>query len=305
MQRALKPVHPGRSLRRDCVEPAGLSVAEAAEAMGVDASELAGVLECRAPITPELAVRIDKTFGGGARAWYRLQAEFEIESAWLEADPVQPGESPKRDNAAEMGTSMPDAAAALRTSEAELRGMLAGDARVPAALAARIDEVFAHPAKSWFLLQAECEIARAVARGDEFECRRLYPLGDPEDELDEFDRGFDRQIGELLSMQRAAEEAGLEETDLGEFRELLRGGRLDAGIMAAAERGRLRFEADMAGEAAPFGATAVAEADPGGYDAGEHETGEHETGEHDAGKHDAGKHEAGKRETGEHERNGQ
>ncbi len=259
MQRALKPIHPGRSLRRDCVEPSGLSVAEAAEAMGVAEAELAGVLDRRAPITPELAVRIDKTFGGGARVWYLLQAEFEIESAWIEADPVKQGESPKRDNVAEMGMSAADAAAALRTSEAELSEVLAGRARMPAEMAVRIDEVFAHPAKGWYLLRAEREIAEAIARADEFECRRVYPLGDPEDELDDFDREFDRHIMEHIYMQEAAEEAGLPEMDLGEFRELLRNGRLSATVAAAAERGRLRFEANLAREAGGQPATAVAE----------------------------------------------
>ena len=75
------PRHPGESLREDWIEPHGLSVAEAAEHMGVSATDLLDVCECRAPITAELAVRIDLVFGGGADTWLALQSGYSLAQA--------------------------------------------------------------------------------------------------------------------------------------------------------------------------------------------------------------------------------
>ena len=279
MQRVLSPVHPGRSLRCDSVESSGLSVAEAAGAMGVDEAELAGVLDCRAAITPELAVRIDKTFGGNAYVWYLLQAGYEIDTAMLAAgfsrhsrdefewrtELHKLGAAPPHPGPALRGAlrsrRLADGAAAEEIGAAaeELEDVFAGAARITPLMAIGIGRVLGAAPEFWYRWQAQHEIAQAVARADEFECRRVYPIGDPEDELDDFDREFDRHIMEHIYMQEAAEEAGLPEMDLGEFRELLRNGRLSAAVAAAAERGRLRFEAELAGEAGPQPATAVAE----------------------------------------------
>ena len=272
MQRVLSPVHPGRSLRCDSVESSGLSVAEAAGAMGVDEAELAGVLDCRAAITPELAVRIDKTFGGNAYVWYLLQAGYEIDTAMLAAGFSRHSrdEFEWRTELRELGDAPPHPGPALRgalqssrladgADAGELEDVFAGAARITPSMAIGIGRVLGAAPEFWYGWQAQHEIAQVVARADEFECRRVYPIGDPEDELDDFDREFDRHIMEHIYMQEAAEEAGLPEMDLGEFRELLRNGRLSAAVAAAAERGRLRFEADLAREAGPQPATAVAE----------------------------------------------
>ena len=75
------PRHPGESLLEDWFTALGLSVAEAAVWLGVEAETLKAVCECAAPITPELAVRIDRVFGGGDETWLALQAGYSLARA--------------------------------------------------------------------------------------------------------------------------------------------------------------------------------------------------------------------------------
>ncbi len=75
------PPHPGLSVRRDCLEPLGLSVTEAARKLGVSRKQLSDIVNCRSGISPEMAIRLDKAFGGGADTWYRLQAAWELAQA--------------------------------------------------------------------------------------------------------------------------------------------------------------------------------------------------------------------------------
>ena len=66
------PPHPGLSVRRDCLDPLGLTVTEAAKKLGVSRKQLSDVVNGRAGISPQMAIRLDKAFGGGANTWYRL-----------------------------------------------------------------------------------------------------------------------------------------------------------------------------------------------------------------------------------------
>ena len=69
-----KPPHPGLSIRHDCLEPLGLSVTEATKNLGVSRKQLFGMVNGHSGILPEMAIRLDKAFGGGADTWYWLQA---------------------------------------------------------------------------------------------------------------------------------------------------------------------------------------------------------------------------------------
>ncbi len=71
------PPHPGSSVRRDCLEPLGLGVTEASERLGVSRKQLSDVVNGRSGISPEMAIRLDKAFGGGADTWYSLQAAYD------------------------------------------------------------------------------------------------------------------------------------------------------------------------------------------------------------------------------------
>ena len=82
------PPHPGLSVRHDCLEPLGLSVSEAARKLGVSRKQLSDIVNCRAGISPEMAIRLDKAFGGGAEAWYRLQSAYALAQAMQKADRI-------------------------------------------------------------------------------------------------------------------------------------------------------------------------------------------------------------------------
>jgi antitoxin HigA-1 len=75
--RMKNPPHPGLSVRHDCLEPLGLSVTEGAKILGVSRKQLSDLVNCHAGISPEMAIRLDKAFGGGAETWHRIQAYLE------------------------------------------------------------------------------------------------------------------------------------------------------------------------------------------------------------------------------------
>ena len=83
------PPHPGLSIRYDCLEPLGLSVAEAAQKLGVAYKELSDIVNGRAGISPEMAIRLDKAFGGSAITWYRVQAAYDLAQAMQKAGEIQ------------------------------------------------------------------------------------------------------------------------------------------------------------------------------------------------------------------------
>ena len=83
------PPHPGLSVRYDCLEPLNISVTEAARQLGVSRKQLSDIVNCRAGISPEMAIRLDKAFGGGAESWYRLQATYEMAQALKRADRIK------------------------------------------------------------------------------------------------------------------------------------------------------------------------------------------------------------------------
>lgn len=83
------PPHPGLSIRHDCLEPLGLSVTEAARRLGVSRKQLSEVLNGHSGISAEMAIRLDKAFGGGAETWFRLQAAYDLAQAMKTADRIK------------------------------------------------------------------------------------------------------------------------------------------------------------------------------------------------------------------------
>ncbi|MDE2734213.1 MAG: HigA family addiction module antitoxin [Gemmatimonadota bacterium] len=83
------PPHPGLSIRHDCLEPLGLSVTEAAKKLGVSRKQLSDVVNGRSGISPQMAIRLDKAFGGGANTWYRLQAAYDLAQAMKQAAQIK------------------------------------------------------------------------------------------------------------------------------------------------------------------------------------------------------------------------
>lgn len=80
-----EPTHPGEAIRLISIEGCGLTIAEAAAYMRVHEQELAEICHARAPITAEMAVRIEKAFGGAARIWLALQASYDLAQARKQA----------------------------------------------------------------------------------------------------------------------------------------------------------------------------------------------------------------------------
>lgn len=83
------PPHPGLSVRHDCLEPLGLSVTEAAKKLGVSRKQLSDVVNGHAGVSPEMAIRLDKAFGGGADTWYHLQAAYDLARSMKQADRIK------------------------------------------------------------------------------------------------------------------------------------------------------------------------------------------------------------------------
>ena len=81
----LNPPHPGESVRYDFIEACGLTIAEAAAHLSVDEHDLTEVCQARAPVTADLAIRLDLAFGGGARIWLALQASHDLAQARKQA----------------------------------------------------------------------------------------------------------------------------------------------------------------------------------------------------------------------------
>jgi antitoxin HigA-1 len=83
------PPHPGLSVRHDCLEPLGLSVTEAAKKLGISRKQLSDIVNGHAGLSPEMAIRLDKAFGGGAETWHRLQGAYDLAQAMKRADRIK------------------------------------------------------------------------------------------------------------------------------------------------------------------------------------------------------------------------
>jgi len=72
------PPHPGEILRGLCLEPLGLSVTQAACALGVSRKTLSSILNGRSGISAEMAVRLSIAFNTSAESWLLQQLQYEL-----------------------------------------------------------------------------------------------------------------------------------------------------------------------------------------------------------------------------------
>jgi antitoxin HigA-1 len=72
------PPHPGEIVRFDCIEAAGISITAAAAALGVTRQALSNLVNGTAGISPEMAIRLEKAFGGTAEHWLRMQVAYDL-----------------------------------------------------------------------------------------------------------------------------------------------------------------------------------------------------------------------------------
>jgi len=82
------PPHPGQSVKVACLEPNGLSVTEGAKVLGVTRQALNNLVNEKSGISPEMAIRLAKAFGGTARVWLTMQTDYELAQANQKADKI-------------------------------------------------------------------------------------------------------------------------------------------------------------------------------------------------------------------------
>lgn len=81
------PPHPGGVVLRQCIEPLGLTITEAAAALGVTRTTVSELVHGKRGISPEMAVRLSKVFGGSAESWIIQQAQYDL--AQVQADRIK------------------------------------------------------------------------------------------------------------------------------------------------------------------------------------------------------------------------
>jgi addiction module HigA family antidote len=72
------PPHPGGVVLRQCIEPLGLSITDAAAALGVTRNTLSELVNAKRGISPEMAVRLSEVFGGSEEGWLVQQAQYDL-----------------------------------------------------------------------------------------------------------------------------------------------------------------------------------------------------------------------------------
>ena len=72
------PPHPGGVVLRQCIEPLSLTITQAADALSVTRTTLSELVNEKRGISPEMAVRLSKVFGGSAESWLIQQAQYDL-----------------------------------------------------------------------------------------------------------------------------------------------------------------------------------------------------------------------------------
>ncbi len=83
---SVEPAHPGEFLAEITIPATGRSKAEIARLLGISRQSLYDILNCRQPVTPEMAVRLGKLFGDGPGIWIRMQAAHDTWRAQRDVD---------------------------------------------------------------------------------------------------------------------------------------------------------------------------------------------------------------------------
>ena len=89
MMRMARPAHPGQFIRTEVLEPLELSVTRAAAILGVTRPALSALLNGRASLSPDMALRIEKAFGPRMDTLLRMQTAYDIAAARDRAGDIQ------------------------------------------------------------------------------------------------------------------------------------------------------------------------------------------------------------------------
>lgn len=85
MKRKIKPVHPGRILCEEFMEPARISQYRLAQATGLSQVQVGNIIRGKRGISAETALRLERALGMSAQTWMNLQTLYELEKASVEA----------------------------------------------------------------------------------------------------------------------------------------------------------------------------------------------------------------------------
>ncbi len=83
------PPHPGKVVRVSCLEPLGLNVTEGAKVLGVSRQALSNLVNGRAGMSSDMAIRLAKAFGSTTETWIRLQAAYDVARAQAREDEIK------------------------------------------------------------------------------------------------------------------------------------------------------------------------------------------------------------------------
>lgn len=89
LKRMFRPSHPGQFIRMEVIEPLGLTVTDAAKALGVTRPALSALLNGRAALSPDMALRVEKAFGPKMDTLLRMQTSWEIAEARNRASTIK------------------------------------------------------------------------------------------------------------------------------------------------------------------------------------------------------------------------
>jgi len=82
-----KPPHPGRQIK-SALDACKLNITDGAEHLAVTRNTLSRVINGLAGISPDMALRLNKAFGGGAEIWVRMQASYDLAQAREHEDKI-------------------------------------------------------------------------------------------------------------------------------------------------------------------------------------------------------------------------
>lgn len=83
------PPHPGEHVIEDCLKPLGLSITKAADVLGVSRLTLSNLVNGKNGVSPEMAIRLSKAFGGSPEVWLGMQMQYDLAQAEKKAATIK------------------------------------------------------------------------------------------------------------------------------------------------------------------------------------------------------------------------
>ena len=87
--RMKNPPHPGQHVLKDCLEPLGLSITRGADILGVTRLTLSNLVHGKNGISPEMAIRLSKGFGGRPEVWLGMQSAYDLAQVMKKASRIK------------------------------------------------------------------------------------------------------------------------------------------------------------------------------------------------------------------------